>query len=89
VKRWLVLAVFALAACDKDPVVIDGSSSENFDRTAEEARRDLPVKDRLAFDIALRSPPGKRISDNEDEAASIARNAYDGMTAAEAVDINR
>ena len=84
-----LLAVIALAACDKDPVVIDGSSSENFGRTAEEARRDLPVKDRLAFDSALRSPPGKRISDSEVEAAAIARNTYDGMTAAEVVDINR
>ena len=85
----LVLAVIALAACDKEPVMIDGSSVKNFARTAEDARRDLPVKDRLAFDIALRSPPRKRISDNEEEAASIARNTHDGMTAAEVVDINR
>jgi hypothetical protein len=89
VKRGLVLAAIALAACDKDPVVIDGTSSENFGRTAEEARRDLPVKDRLAFDSALRSPPGKRISDSDAEAEAIARNTYDGMTAAEVVDINR
>ena len=88
-RSLALLAAIALAACDNEPVVIDGSSAENFARTAEDARRDLPVKDRLAFDSALRSPPGKRISDSEDEAASIARNTYDGMTAAEVVDINR
>lgn len=85
----LLLAAIALAACDRDPVVIDGSSAKNFARTAEDARRDLPVKDRLAFDAALRTPPGKRIADDESEAAAIARNTYDGMTAAEVVDINR
>jgi hypothetical protein len=89
VKVVLVLAAAALAACDKDPVVIDGSTPGNFARTVEDARRDLPVKDRLAFDAALRTPPGKRISDNADEAAALARNTYDGMTAAEVVDINR
>ena len=84
-----ILAAIALAACSKDPVVIDGSSAENFARTAEDARRDLPVKDRLEFDAALRAPPGKRISDSESEAAALAQNAYDGMTAAEVVDINQ
>ena len=88
-KLAAALALFALAACDKDPVIIDGSSPENFARTAEDARRDLPVKDRLAFDAALRTPPGKRISDNEDESAALARNTYDGMTAAEVVEIHR
>ena len=84
-----LLSVIALAACGKDPVVIDGTTPENFARTVEGARRDLPVKDRLDFDAALRSPPGKRISDNEDEAAALARNTYDGMTAAEVIDIDR
>lgn len=88
-KRGLVLAAIALAACDKDPVILDGSTPENFARTVEDARRDLPVKDRLAFDAALHTPPGKRIADNESESSAIAQNAYDGMTAAEVVDIYR
>ena len=87
--RAAALLAIALAACSKDPVVIDGSTPENFARTAADARRDLPVKDRLEFDAALRSPPGKRIADDESEAAAIARNTYDGMTAAEVIDINR
>ena len=84
-----LLAAFALTACGQAPVVIDGSSPENFTRTVEESRRDLPVKDRLAFDAALRSPPGKRFGDKEDAAWEIARQTYNGMTAAEVVDINR
>ena len=84
-----ILAALALTACGKDPVVIDGSSPENFVETTEAARRDLPVADRLAFDTALKSPPGKRISDSEAEAAQVARQTYDGMTAAEVVEITR
>lgn len=87
--RAAALLAIALAACSKDPVVIDGSTPENFTRTAADARRDLPVKDRLEFDAALRSPPGKRIADDESKTAAIARNTYDGMTAAEVIDINR
>ena len=79
----------ALTGCGGSPTVIDGSSNETFAATTEDARRDLSVKDRLAFDTALRSPPGKRFSDTEEEAAAIARNTYDGMTAAEVVDLNR
>ncbi len=86
-KRAGVFAVLALAACGGEPAVIDGSSAENFMATAEEARRDLPVKDRLEFDSALRSPPGKRFGDKEDSAIQIARNTYDGMTANEVVEI--
>ena len=84
-----LLAASALAACGQAPVVIDGSSPENFTRTAEGARRDLPVGDRLAFDGALRAPPGKRFADKADAAAEIARQTYNGMTASEVVDINR
>ena len=82
-----LIAATALAACGQPPVVIDGSSPENFTRTAEEARRDLPVKDRLAFDAALRSPPGKRFGDKEAETVEIARQTYHEMTAAEVVEI--
>ena len=88
-RFWPVLAFIALCACGKDPVVIDGSSPENFAESAEAARRDLPVADRLDFDSALKSPPGKRISDSADETAEIARQTYDGMTAAEVVEITR
>ncbi|QIK96432.1 hypothetical protein G7076_08240 [Sphingomonas sp. HDW15A] len=83
-----LLAAVALG-CSKAPTVIDGSSPEAFAESTEKARRDLPVAERLAFDSALKSPPGKRISDNDFEAAAIARNTYDGMTAVEVVEINR
>ena len=86
-KLGTALVAIALAACSRAPVVIDGSSPQNFTRTAEEARRDLPVKERLAFDRALRFPPGKRLADTEAEAAEIARRTYDGMTALEVVNI--
>ena len=88
-RVFALLAVIALTACGKEPVVIDGSSPENFAESTEAARRDLPVADRLAFDSALKSPPGKRLSDNEQKAVEIARQTYDGMTAAEVVEINR
>ena len=78
-----------LFGCGGAPTVIDGSSPEAFAETTESARRDLSVKDRLDFDAALRSPPGKRISDSEAEAAELARSTYDGMTAAEVVELNR
>ena len=88
--RWrAALVALALVACSKEPVVIDGSSPENFTQSVEDARRDLPVADRLRFDSALRSPPGKRISDNQEKTAELARQTYDGMTAAEVVEINR
>ena len=46
-----------------------------------------PVRDRLAFDSALRSPPGKRFADKDEAATEIARHTYNGMTAAEVVEI--
>ena len=86
-KRAALFAAIALVGCSQEPVVIDGSSPENFVASAQEARRDLPVRDRLAFDRALRAPPGKRFGDKEEEAVEIARQTYDGMTAAEVVEI--
>ena len=78
----LVLAL-ALAACSKSPTVIDGSSPEAFAKTVEKARRDLPIKDRLTFDTALRTVGGRRYADNDPDA--MARQLFDGMTAADVV----
>ena len=74
------------AACgNRQPTVIDGSSSEAFDRTAAEARRDIPDADRLVYDTALMNPPGKSYGDNETEIAALARQVYHGMTARDIV----
>ena len=62
---------------------IDGSSQESFERTAAEARRQLPDADRLVFDRALRTVGGRRMA-NRDSAA-LARVTFDGMTAPEVV----
>ena len=73
-----------LAACGSgEPVVIDGSSPEAFERTAAAARRQLPDADRLAFDSALRSIGGRRHSQRDP--AALARVTFDGMTAHEVV----
>lgn len=81
------LAIFAalalLVACSKTPTVIDGSTAETFERTTEQARRDLSVKDRLTFDAALHSPGGRRYGERDAEAA--AREIYHGMTAFDVV----
>lgn len=83
-----VAAAFAalalLAACSKAPTVIDGTSSAAFEQSTEKARRDLPIKDRLAFDAALRNPGGRRYGQNDIEA--LARQAYHGMTAIDVVE---
>ena len=55
----VVAALVALGlavACSRAPTVIDGSSAEAFASTTEQARRDLPIKDRLTFDAALHNP---------------------------------
>ncbi|QDP18959.1 hypothetical protein [Sphingomonas xanthus] len=78
----IVLAALAMA-CSKAPTLIDGSSAETFAQTIEEARRDLPIKDRLTFDAALHNPVGRRFSAGDlDEAI---RQSYHGMTAAQVV----
>ena len=83
-----VAAAFAalalLAACSKAPTVIDGTSPAAFEKTTEKARRDLSIKDRLAFDAALRNPGGRRFGQNDVEA--LARQAYHGMTATDVVE---
>jgi hypothetical protein len=72
-----------MAACQKAPTVIDGSSQQAFEETTEKARRDLPIKDRLTFDAALRNVGGRRYADKDPDAT--ARQLYDGMTAADVV----
>ena len=76
-------AVALLAACSKAPTVIDGSNAAAFAETTEQARRDLPIRDRLTFDAALRNPAGFRYANRDKEA--LAREAYHGMTAADVV----
>lgn len=83
-RLLIPLLALALAACDRAPVVIDGSSPEAFAKTTEKARRDLPIKDRLTFDTALRTVGGRRYADNDPDAT--ARQLFDGMTAADVVE---
>ena len=72
------------AACGKaEPVVIDGSSPQAFERTTRDARRQLPDADRLLFDRAIRTVGGRRHS--ERDPAALARVTFDGMTAAQVV----
>jgi len=78
-----IVALAILAACSKAPTIIDGSSPQAFAKTTEKARRDLPVKDRLTFDAALRNTGGQRFSSKDPEAD--ARQAYHGMTAFDVV----
>lgn len=73
-----------LAACSpQQETVIDGSSPEVFAKTAKQARRDLPVADRLTFDTALRTVGGRRHASRDPDA--LARTTFNGMTAAEIV----
>ncbi len=74
------------AACgNRQPTIIDGSSPEAFQRSAAEARRDIPDADRLVYDTALMNPPGKGYGDSEAEIAALARQVYDNMTARDIV----
>ena len=81
-RLLIPLLALALAACDRAPVVIDGSSPEAFAKTTEKARRDLPIKDRLTFDTAIKSAGS--FADKDPDAA--ARLLYNGMTAREGVE---
>ncbi|WP_294120127.1 hypothetical protein [Sphingomonas sp.] len=78
-----VLALCLISACSNAPTVIDGSSPQAFEKTAEQARRDLSVKDRLTFDTALNTVGGRRYADNDPDAT--ARQIYNGMTAEDVV----
>lgn len=78
----------ALAACSAaTATIIDGSSAEAFVRTVAAARDDLPVADRLDFDRAIATVPARRYGHRDPLAA--ARIAFDGMTAAQVVAIER
>ena len=72
-----------LATCDDAATIIDGSTPETYAATTEQARRDLPVRDRLTFDTALHTVGGRRYADNDPDA--MARRTFDGMTAADVV----
>ena len=83
-KLRLALAALLLAGCSQaEPTVIDGSSKEAFERTAAQARRDLPDADRLYFDRALRTVGGRMHSERDVD--RLARVTFGGMTAAEVV----
>lgn len=79
----IAVALSLSAACSKAPTIIDGSTPELFAKTAEKARRDLPIKDRLAFDAAIRNPGGRRYGTRDTDA--MAREAYHGMNAFDVV----
>jgi len=80
-----VLLALALGACGSpEPIVIDGTSPDAFARTAEAARRDLPVDDRLDFDRALASVGTRRFG--ADDPQALARTTFEGMTAAQVVE---
>ena len=82
--RLLALAaLILLAACSREPVVVDGSSQEAFERTTAEARRDLPDADRIIFDKAIRTIGGRRFAERDTDA--LARTTFNGMTAADIV----
>jgi hypothetical protein len=86
--RSAALFALALVACsDQSPVTINGSSPEAFARSAEAARRDLPVADRLDFDRAIATVPARRYGNRDPSAA--ARTTFDGMTAAQVVATER
>ena len=78
-----LVTLAVLAACSREPAVIDGSSPAAFEKSATKARRDLPIKDRLTFDAALHNPGGLRYGAKDRDA--VARQAYDGMTASDVV----
>lgn len=77
-----------LASCGSgDPVLIDGSSQEAFDKSIKKARRQIPDADRLVFDRAIRTVGGRRHAERDPQA--LARITFDGMTAAEVVEDQR
>jgi len=83
VRTATLLLTAILIGCSKAPTIIDGSSPQAFEQSTEKARRDLPIKDRLTFDAALRDAGGLRYSTKDPEA--LARQAYHGMTAFDVV----
>jgi hypothetical protein len=82
-KRAAAALALALLSCQEQPVVIDGSSQQAFERSAAEARRQIPDADRIVFDRALRTVGGRSHSSRDQ--AALARVTFDGMTGAEVV----
>ena len=82
--RSVATALLLLTAgCgEREPAVIDGSSPEAFERTVLEARGDVPDRDKLVFDRAIRSVGGRRHSADPEE---LARVTFDGMTGEQVV----
>ncbi|QIL02357.1 hypothetical protein G7078_05830 [Sphingomonas sinipercae] len=83
----IALALTASACSREQPVVIDGSSQHQFERTTELARRELSNADRLVFDRAIHSIGGRRMAQRD--AGALARTTFDGMTARQVVDDQR
>lgn len=88
-RLGVIASLFLLAACAEEPTVIDGSSPDAFNSSAEQARSELPIEDRLDFDSAIANVPGRSMADSEAEIARRARETYDGMTGEEVVAIGR
>lgn len=86
--RGVLSIALLLGACAPEPpAIIDGTTPETFARTTEAARRDLPVADRLDFDRAIATVPGRRYGNRDSDAA--ARTAFGGMTGADVVATER
>jgi hypothetical protein len=83
-RSLAALLLALLAGCGSpEPTVIDGSSQEAFERTTKVARADIPVADRLYYDRALHTVGGRWNAQRDSE--SLARTAFDGMTAEQVV----
>ncbi len=88
IRAAVIVMVGGLSACTEAPATrIDGSSQNAFEASTAAARQDLPAADRLMFDTAIATMPGRRYA-NRDPAAT-ARAAFDGLTAAEVVKSER
>ena len=82
--RFTAALCMLLAGCgEEQPVVINGSSPQAFERTTADARRQLPDADRLLFDRAIRTVGGRRHATRDPNA--LARVTFDGMTASQVV----
>jgi hypothetical protein len=83
----VALCVLLGACSEQAPTRIDGSSPEAFARTTKAARQDLPIADRLDFDSAIATVPARHYANRDPAAAE--RIAFDGLTAAQVVEIER